>query len=315
MTSIIHSLLSSNYRTQKFISFCRYFNELKCLFNISHDNVVQVFGWAIVENVFGFVMECMYCGSLSSLLSQNVSVAPLLRYRMCYDIACGIAHLHNFNDGKGIVHGNIKSENILLSGTLNCKVAGFGEMAHFPDDTTQFHPICAFDFYTPPEALQSPYEKKQHDYDVYSFSVVASEVLGWERPHPNYISRWLKFIKEGNAHNLYKIHLVEQVFDSDNENAKMIVSKLINVIEGCRKQERDRPTMVDVTKYLEEFWKKSDTSQIENDINEVLQEMSPAINTSQRPNLLSLNDVVSSYVPHQVSQTGTQLSVKAVFLS
>ena len=268
-----------------------------------------------MENVFGIVMECMYCRSLNSLLSQNVCVAPLLRYRMCYDIACGIAHLHNFNDGKGIVHGNIKPENILLSGTLNCKVAGFGEMAQSPDDTTQFHPVCAFDFYTPPEALQSPYETKQHGYDVYSFSVVASEVLGWERPPPNQISKWLEFIKEGNAHDLYKIHLVEQVLGSDNENAKTIVNKVINVIEGCRKLAKDRPTMVDVAKYLEEFWKKSDTSQIENDIKDVLQEMSPAINTSQRRGLLSLNDIVSSYMTQHVSQTGAQSSGKAVCLS
>ena len=309
MTSMIHSLLSSNYRTQKFISFCRYLNELKCLFNDNHDNVVQVFGWTIVEKFFGIVMECMCCGSLNSLLSQNVSATPLLRYRMCYDIACGIAHLHNFNDGKGIVHGSIKPENILLSGTLKCKLAGFGEMAYFPDDATQFHPVYAFDFYTPPEALQSDYEKKQHDYDVYSFSVIATEVLDWERVHPDQILYWLEYIKRGNALDLYKIRLVEQVLGSDNESAKTIVNKLINVIKDCRKQAKDRPTMVDVTKYLEEFWKKSDTSQIENDIKEVLQEMSPAINTSPRPDLLSLNDIASSYMTQHVSETGAHLLV------
>ena len=71
---------------------------------------------------------CLYTllmeSNRGSKVVQNIPYS--LRLRFCQDISSGVAYLHNKSTAKRIVHGDIKPANILLTQTLDCKVADFG---------------------------------------------------------------------------------------------------------------------------------------------------------------------------------------------
>ena len=84
--------------------------------------VVSLYGIAKEGQRAALVMELMPKGSLYQLLHNNETLSWELRYRIAADIACGLLVLH----GKGIIHRDLKSENVLLDGHLRAKLSDFG---------------------------------------------------------------------------------------------------------------------------------------------------------------------------------------------
>jgi len=259
--------------------YSRLEDELEYLLNAKHENVVHVLGWTMVDESFSIIVECMHYGTLDHLLSQNAPLTPLLRFRMCYDVSCGIAHLHNLDAKKGLIHGNIHPENIFLSERLTCKLAGFEFVTLCPHDESHFHsksvPVeCnhIHKIYIPPEAVDNPSIIKTLAYDVFSFVVVVTQLLGWENNSLNKEQpQWLKIIENGNA-DLYK-NMLGEMINEDNPNTKVIHNNIINVLEACWEEAIKRPSMIEIERNFERFWKICDTSQIENKVDEVIQEL------------------------------------------
>ena len=268
------------------------------------ENVVAVLGWTRVENVVGIVMEYMPHGSLASLIFKNVPLSSLLRFRMNRDIACGIAHLHTLGTEKRLVHGDIKLENILLSGSLHCKIADFGGARLAPYSGSEYQSVSSSStdeknqytcLYAAPEVLNNPFCKKRRAHDVYSFSVIATELIGWERPALHRIDLCIESVKKGERPELDDINLVETIFKDGTENEKNIFKKLIDVIKNCRKHtSSERPQMTEVKNDLEEFWNKCDITRIQCDVKEVLDQISPGIDKDKENySLKTLTNFVS----------------------
>ena len=286
----------------------RFVEELESLINTSHDNVIDVLGWTQVENIFGIIMEHKNFGSLDSLLLQNALPTPLLCYRMCYDIACGIAHLHSFNDGRGIVHGNIKPENILLSETLNCKLAGVAEMvfnAAEIDTGTTFNStsfvidedtLCE-DAYAPPEEFLTG--KKLLAYDVYSFSVIATELLCGKR---------LAAETDGQSSDLFEIGRFEEILPSAGSGDKDCIIKLLNTIKSCQNHSALPPTMAEVKSDMENIWEICDKSQIEKEVHIVKRIIRPVIDLKNNYPAVPLAQALSCLI----SKPGTSCSVRHI---
>ena len=168
--------------------------EMEWLHKASHENVVEVLGWIELGNVFGIVMTYMSNNSLLSLiLEPDVTLSALLRFRMCYEIASGITHLHNLEEKHRIVHGDIKLENILLCDQLHCKISDFGaaDLAAYSKaqsksitESSEIRPTTQYTkLYVAPELLNNPFNsRRRRCHDVYSYSMLATEIIGWERP-------------------------------------------------------------------------------------------------------------------------------------
>lgn len=133
--------------------------------------------------------------NVSTETEITTRVVPLLeRVRLLMKIARGLAELH----AAGIVHGDIKPENILLSGTTppDIRIADFGfstihELAGVESDETELtHAPGGTPRYSAPEMMLNPYEEDPDDRvaaasrktDVYAFAVMAWEVLTGEVP-------------------------------------------------------------------------------------------------------------------------------------
>lgn len=98
-----------------------YFNEAKHLYASAHQNVVQVH-YACEDNDHVYVAMPFYAkGSVKGLMaSQRLTVREVVR------LGCQLlAGLHNIHS-KGLIHFDIKPDNILLSNRLEALVSDFG---------------------------------------------------------------------------------------------------------------------------------------------------------------------------------------------
>lgn len=89
---------------------------------LTHPNIVQVFSWHQVERLAFFVMEYVEGDTLQQYVQREfrVSVANLLR--IMAEACAGVEAAHK----GGIVHRDIKPQNILISADGRVKVADFG---------------------------------------------------------------------------------------------------------------------------------------------------------------------------------------------
>lgn len=88
--------------------------------NHRHKNIVTFLGFCSEENAL--MMEYVPGNSLSSLLKSDEDITWQLRYQIALDVAEGMNYLHDC----GVVHADLKSENILLDSRKRAKVTDFG---------------------------------------------------------------------------------------------------------------------------------------------------------------------------------------------
>ncbi|XP_010454598.1 PREDICTED: serine/threonine-protein kinase-like protein At5g23170 [Camelina sativa] len=119
------------------------------------------------------VVEYMPNGSLHHLL--HVSASPLPTWLKRIEVALQIARAVHFLHDKGVIHRDIKSENILFGSSWEAKLADFGlavdlknddKMRPAPAGTIGYLDPC----YTSPENLSTKT-------DVYSYGVVLLEIV------------------------------------------------------------------------------------------------------------------------------------------
>ncbi|CAE6367514.1 unnamed protein product [Rhizoctonia solani] len=95
--------------------------ELSIWFGCKHPNVLQLLGIAQHRKQLAIVSPWMPNGTLRSLLSSNLPSKHDL-HNFCCQITEGVAYLHE----TGIVHGDLKTDNILVSTDQRIVLADFG---------------------------------------------------------------------------------------------------------------------------------------------------------------------------------------------
>jgi len=159
-----------------------------------HPNVVAVVG-ACVSPVVCLVLEFMPRGSLRVYLQSEATAwewSPA-KSRMAVDAAAGLAYLHNH----GIVHGDLKSDNLLVGEGGTVKLGDFGSavaVAQEPvrardncsssaDTTVVQNPaqVMASAMWTAPETARGGGASAKSD--VWSFGVVLCEMVSHLPPY------------------------------------------------------------------------------------------------------------------------------------
>mmetsp|Transcript_35739 Transcript_35739/g.100613 ORF Transcript_35739/g.100613 Transcript_35739/m.100613 type:complete len:865 (+) Transcript_35739:148-2742(+) len=143
-------------------------------------DVISLLGACLEDNSVMLVMELM-SGSLRKLLQSRMNLTLALRMRMAMDIATGMNFLHSTN----IVHGDLKSSNVLYlqqEDQYSTRVSDFGTSALFSSSATR--QVVATPFYTAPEVFNG--EEPSFASDVYSFGILLSEMLARKQPFSNY---------------------------------------------------------------------------------------------------------------------------------
>ena len=154
-----------------------------------HPNIVQLLGISFSDNEDGQLYPILVvepaCREFADLtrfvLSRSEDIEPDMAAHLISDIADGISALHVY----GVVHGDIKPDNILIfpakngPHNLTAKVCDFGfSGSQFSEDSPRggtpawSAPECSP---TAPESLHK--YRNKHTQDIYSFGLVAAFVL------------------------------------------------------------------------------------------------------------------------------------------
>lgn len=106
----------------------RFVQEARIAAALEHPNIVSIYAMRVEEKRFYMVMEFLPGGSLRALLDKQGKLPVEQAVNLTIGICEGLAKFH----AKGIVHRDIKAENILLTADGRPKVADFG-IAHVPE--------------------------------------------------------------------------------------------------------------------------------------------------------------------------------------
>uniref|UniRef100_A0ACD5WDQ7 Uncharacterized protein n=1 Tax=Avena sativa TaxID=4498 RepID=A0ACD5WDQ7_AVESA len=160
--------------------------ELETLQKIEHQNLVRFLGFLEQRDETLIVVEYVDNGSLREHLdeSRGTGLELAQRLNVAIDVAHAITYLHEYAE-RAVIHRDIRSSNVLLTGALAAKVAGFG-MARMADDgpaseathvTTMAVGTAG---YVDPEYLGTLQLTDKSD--VYSFGVLLVELVTGRPP-------------------------------------------------------------------------------------------------------------------------------------
>ncbi|GAU46274.1 hypothetical protein TSUD_174500 [Trifolium subterraneum] len=164
-------------------------NEIQTLTEIRHRNVVKLYGFCSHSQLSFLVYEFIEKGSLEKILiddEQAIAFDWNKRINVIKDVANALCYMHH-DCSLPIVHRDISSKNILLDMECVARVSDFGTAKLLNlnlTNSTSF--ACTFGYAAPELAYTTRVNEKC---DVYSFGVLALEILFGEHPG-DVVSLW-----------------------------------------------------------------------------------------------------------------------------
>jgi serine/threonine-protein kinase len=155
----------------------RFRREARAAAGISHPNIVNVHDWGAVDGIYYMVMEYVDGRAVRELLNAQGRLAPAQTADVLRQTLLALEHAH----GRGIVHRDVKPENILVTVDGTVKVADFGLARAFADGRqTQAGTVTGTVQYLAPEQIRG--EPADPRSDLYSLGIVAFELLTGRLP-------------------------------------------------------------------------------------------------------------------------------------
>ncbi len=158
----------------------RFRREAKALATLSHPNIVGVYDFGVEAGLPYLAMEFVEGVSLRKLLSER-----RLPPEEAFQIVPQLCDALEFAHAAGIVHRDVKPENILIDRTGTVKIADFG-LAKMVDSgssgsLTMTNVSMGTPHYMAPEQFEN-FRGVDHRADIYSMGVVFYEMLTGELP-------------------------------------------------------------------------------------------------------------------------------------
>ncbi|XP_042038887.1 receptor-like protein kinase FERONIA [Salvia splendens] len=222
-----------------------FLTEIETLDKLRHGNLVSLIGYCKEKSEMILVYEFMPNGTLADhLYKRNNQFHPLSweqRLKICIGVGRAIDYLHT---GRGIIHRDVKSSNILLDEMLVAKVSDFGlakpSTGGNEGQSTQVKGTRGY--------LDPNYDgtrRVTQKSDTYSFGVVLLEVLS-ERAAADGVATWAKErIGKGEVDEIVAPSLRGEI-SADS------LDTFVGVAERCVANEpKERPEMTEIIIQLE----------------------------------------------------------------
>ncbi|XP_037473241.1 leucine-rich repeat receptor-like serine/threonine-protein kinase At2g14510 [Triticum dicoccoides] len=241
---------SSNQGVQEFLA------EAQSLAKIHHKNLVSMFGYCKEREYMALVYEYMSEGALDEHLRGKDNNTRTLSWRqrllIALESAQGLEYLHK-GCNPPLIHRDVKTSNILLNTNLEAKIADFGLLKAFNNDSDT-HVSTARVVGTPGYVDPEYYATFQltSKSDVFSFGVVLLEIVTGQPPIPNdpeptSIIQWARQrLARGNIEAVVDIHMHG---DHDVNSVWRVADTALKCTAQAPEQ---RPTMTDVVALLHE---------------------------------------------------------------
>jgi serine/threonine protein kinase len=159
----------------------RFNREARALARLSHPHIVAVYDFGQTHGLHYFIMEYVDGPNL-----RQIERANRLSTREALQIIPQICEALQFAHDEGVVHRDVKPENVLLDKKGRVKIADFGLakiLGREPRDLrlTGAQDVVGTPHYMAPEQVEHPQEV-DHRADIYSLGVVFYEMLTGELP-------------------------------------------------------------------------------------------------------------------------------------
>ncbi|NXR49991.1 IRAK2 protein, partial [Hippolais icterina] len=173
----------------------RFFHtEVQICFRCCHINILQLLGFSVETGLHCLIYPYLPNGSLQNKLQCRDDSAPLtweMRISISIGVVRAVEYLHNF----GILHGNIKSSNVLLDENFTPKLGHSGLRLHSSDKKSEYammktKVLQASLTYLPEDFVR--HGQLTEKVDIFSCGVVLAEILTGikaldEARHPIYL--------------------------------------------------------------------------------------------------------------------------------
>ena len=115
------------------------YREIAILGNLNHPNIVHLHQMVQTESTFGIVLDYASGGELFDYILQNRYLNDKRAQKLFSELISGVGYLHQY----GIIHRDLKLENLLLDSKLHIIITDFGFANNF--DPTDKLPAGAED--------------------------------------------------------------------------------------------------------------------------------------------------------------------------
>jgi len=168
--------------------YAKTFEDIKRRTQFNHPNIVAALGVVVPpDKPLMLVRELMVNGSLHSMIDGSSALDFDLLLGCCMDVVAGLKYLH-YEATPPVVHGDLKSMNVLLNDRLQAKLSDYGlqdvRRPEYADDTTAEIAVGSVRWMAPElmifrtsGRMEEPEGRPSEATDVYSLGVLMYEMF------------------------------------------------------------------------------------------------------------------------------------------
>ena len=154
--------------------------EIDTMQHLEHPNIVQYLGCERKEYSISIFLEYISGGSVGSCLRKHGKFEESLVSSLTRQTLAGLAYLHQ----EGVLHRDLKADNILLDTNGTCKISDFGISKKtdniYGNDVT--NSMQGSVFWMAPEVIRSQGQGYSAKVDIWSLGCVVLEMFAGRRP-------------------------------------------------------------------------------------------------------------------------------------
>ena len=156
----------------------RFFQEAEIAGNLNHRNVTTIYDFGVQDDLPYLIQEYLSGEDLDRKIKRRDFLPYPEKLYYLLQIARGLAYAHS----RGVIHRDIKPANIrvLEDGTTKIMDFGIAKLAQRESTLTQTGMTLGTAAYLAPEQIQG--ENIDHRTDIFSYGVLAYELLTYHRP-------------------------------------------------------------------------------------------------------------------------------------